>query len=399
MPTPSRKYTEMTNSACGMAAALLLIASNASAQTVADALSFLLTNQSVSTGDFARDQSAAQATSTAISRALQASLATLPVATSSSAFVYRLNPELGTVERATQTFGPFFVERALTAGAGQASFGLTFQQLSFASLDGQNLRDGSLVTTANQFVDEAVPFDQDRVTLNLAARIATLYGNVGITDRFEVGFAVPMVDLTIDGTRVNTYRGRTFTQAAASARAIGLADVVARSKYTIYDDQGQAIAAAVDVRLPTGREEDLLGAGSLSVKVSAIGSLEQGRTAAHVNAGVSMGGVAREIDYGAAFGFAASARATVSAEVLGRWIEGAGQLVPITVPHPTLLQVETIRLSADSTSVNEVTLVPGVKWNVSSTWVLAANVAVPLTSAGLTTRVTPFVGLDYAVGR
>lgn len=389
----------MTISTRIIAVVLLLVASNASAQTVADALTFLLTNQSVSTGDFARDQNAAQATSTAISRALQASLATLPVATSSSAFVYRLNPELGTVERATQTFGPFFVERALTAGSGQASFGLTFQQLTFASLDGHNLRDGSLVTTANQFVDESAPFDQDQVTLDIAARIATFYGNVGITDRFEVGFAVPMVDLTIDGTRINTYRGRTFTQATTNARAIGLADIVARSKYTIYDDEGQAIAAAVDVRLPTGREEDLLGAGSLSVKFTAIGSLEQGRTAAHVNAGISVGGVAREIDYGAAFGFAASPRATVSAEVLGRWIDGAGQLVPIVAPHPTLLQVNTIRLSADTASVNELTLVPGFKWNVSSTWVIAANVAVPLTSTGLTTRVTPFIGLDYALGR
>jgi hypothetical protein len=46
-----------------------------------------------------------------------------------------------------------------------------------------------------------------------------------------------------------------------------------------------------------------------------------------------------------------------------------------------------------------ITLVPGVKWNVSDTWVLAANVSLPLTSGGLTSRFTPFVGLDYALGR
>src|SRR5581483_6240129 len=183
------------------AIAIVLSAASASAQTVADALTFLMTNQSVSTGDFARDQSAAEATSSAISRALLSNLATLPVATSSSAFVYRLNPELGTVQRETQTFGPFFVERALTAGRGQASFGITFQQLRFTSLDGHNLRDGSLVTTANQFVDESTPFDVDRLSVNINASIATLYGNVGVTDRLEVGVAVPMVDLTIDGSR------------------------------------------------------------------------------------------------------------------------------------------------------------------------------------------------------
>jgi hypothetical protein len=388
----------MRVSAC-VAIAALVGASNASAQTVADALTFLMTNQSVSTGDFERDRTAAAATSSTISRALLANLATLPVASSSSAFVYRLNPELGTVERATETFGPFFVERALTAGRGQASFGLTYQELRFASLDGRNLRDGSLVTTANQFVDESAPFDVDRLTLDINARIATLYGNVGITDRLEAGFAVPMVDLTIDGSRVNTYRGRTFTQASATARAIGLADIVARTKYTLYDEDGQGLAAAVDVRLPTGRQADLLGAGSTSVKLGAIGSLEQGRTAAHVNAGVTVGGLAREIDYGAALGFAATSRTTVTTEVLGRWIENGGQLVSVTAPHPTLQGVDTIRLSIDNSSITTMTIVPGVKWNVSSTWVLAANVAVPLTHRGLTTTVTPFVGLDYALGK
>jgi hypothetical protein len=378
---------------------LVLSCAVASAQTVSDTLTFLMTNQSVSTGDVALDRSAAIAASAAVSRALLENLATIPVATSSSGFVYHLNPELGTVERVSQTFGPFFVERALTAGHGQASFGVTFQQLDFRSLDGRNLRDGSLVTTANQFVDESSPFDADRLALDISARIATVYGNVGITDRFEVGVAVPMVDLTLDGSRVNTYRGHAFTQATASARAIGLADIVARTKYTVFNEDGAAVAAAVDVRFPTGRQDDLLGVGTASVKLGAIGSLEQGRAAAHLNAGVTLGGLAREIDYGAAVGLAATPRTTISGEVLGRWINGIGQLVPVTAPNPTLQQVDTIRLTSDASSVNMITFVPGIKWNVSSTWVLAANVAVPLTSGGLTTKVTPFVGLDYALGR
>src|SRR5207237_8996669 len=128
----------------------MTVARSAEAQTVSDALTFLVTNQSVSTGNPERDRAAAQATSQTISRALLANLATLPVATSSSGFVYRHNPELGTVERATQSFGPFFVERALTAGRHQASIGLTFQQLRFESLDRRTLGDAPLVTTANQ---------------------------------------------------------------------------------------------------------------------------------------------------------------------------------------------------------------------------------------------------------
>jgi hypothetical protein len=381
------------------AALVAAFASTAAAQTVSDALTFLMTNQSVQTGDFQRDRSAAQATSDTISRAILANLATLPVASSSSGFLYRFNPELGTVERATQSFGPFFVERALTAGRHQASIGLTFQNLRFTSLDGRNLRDGSLMTTANQFVDESAPFDVDRLTLAIDARVATLYGNVGVTDRMEVGFAVPMVDLSLDGTRADTYRGRTFTQASATAHSIGFADIVARTKVTLFSEDGAGVATAVDVRLPTGRQEDLLGAGSTSMKMSAIGSLESGRLSSHANAGISVGGLARELSYGAAIAAAVTPRVTVIGEVIGRWIDGPGHITTLAATHPTLRQVETIRLMPDASGLNVITVVPGIKWNLSDTWVLAGNVSVPLTTGGLTTRFTPFVGVDYAVGR
>ena len=99
-----------------------MTAATARAQsTVADTLTFLMTNQSVATGSVARDQAAAQAASNTIRRALLSSLATLPVTSSTGSFTYHLNPELGTAERADRTFGPFFVERALTIGRNQAS--------------------------------------------------------------------------------------------------------------------------------------------------------------------------------------------------------------------------------------------------------------------------------------
>jgi hypothetical protein len=380
-------------------AGLCAVAAPAPAQTVTDVLGFLVTNQSVDTGSVERDREAARATSTTISRALAANLATLPVSSSSGAFVYRLNPELGTVERATHSFGPFFTERALTTGRHQASFGLTLQQLHFTSLDGRDLRDGSLVTTANQFTDEATPFDVDRLTLNIDASVATLYGNVGITDRLDIGVAAPFVALTLDGSRINTYRGRTFTQASASARAIGVADLVVRTKYALVAEQSTGLAAVVDLRLPTGREEDLLGAGSTSLKVAAIGSVEQGRIAAHANSGISIGGLARELTYGGAVALAASGHVSVIGELLGRWIDSPGHIVSVTAAHPGLTGVETIRLTPDASSLHLITVVPGVKWNLTDTWVLAANVTIPLTSGGLTAPFTPFVGLDYALGR
>jgi hypothetical protein len=369
-----------------------------SAQSVSDVLTFLVTNQSVPTGNTARDRNAAQATADTIGRALLANLATLPAPSTSGAFLYRLNPELGTVERATQTFGPSFVERAQTIGRKQVSLGLAFQYLRFDSLDGRNLRDGSLVTTANKFVDETTPFDADRLTLNIDANVATVYGTVGVTDHLDVSVLVPLVSLQVSGTRLDNYRGQTFTQATASSHAVGVADLIVRSKYALYNGGADSLAAAVDVRLPTGREIDLLGAGTASTKFSGIGSLENGRLSASVNAGVAVGGLANEINYDGAVAVAASPRLTLAGELLGRWIDGPGNVVDITTPHPTLAGVQTIRLMPDASALNMVTLVPGFKWNVSDTWVLAVNVTIPLTTAGLTARVTPFIGLDYAIG-
>jgi hypothetical protein len=371
----------------------------AGAQSVSDVLAFLATNRSVQTDDFDRDRSAAQATSDTISRTLLANLATLPVTTSSGAFVYRLNPELGTAERATSSFGPFFIDRAVTAGRGGASVGVTFQHLRFTSLDGRNLRDASLVTTANQFVDEPAPFDVDSLALKIDASIATVYGSYGVSEKMELGVAAPLVTLRVDGSRVNSYRGQAFTQARATATAIGLADLVVRTKYLLYWDEGSRLAAAAALRLPTGREEDLLGTGSASLKLSAIGSFEGPILSSHINAGYSVGGVARELNYGAALGFAVTRRLTAGGEVMGRWLDGIGEIVTSAAPHPRIAGVQTVRLLSNASAVNLLSVVPGVKWNVGDTWVLAANVTLPLRQAGLISPVTPFIGLDYGYSR
>ena len=115
--------------------------------TVQDIVTFLVTNQGVATSDFDKDRAAADATRETLSNALLASITTVPISSSSSGFSYRFNRTLGTVERASQTFGPLYVERALTAGAGQASIGFNIQYTQDTSLDGSEQRNGTLVTT------------------------------------------------------------------------------------------------------------------------------------------------------------------------------------------------------------------------------------------------------------
>jgi len=230
-------------------AALLVVVTAAPAaaqQTPADVISFLVTNQSVQTGDFEKDRAAAAATRDTIARALQANLATVPIATSSSGFVYRLDPELGTVSRVTDSFGTFFVERAMTSGRGRASFGASATTAGYDQLDGINLRDGTLLTTANRFLDEAAPFDTEALTLKIRTSTLTLYGAYGVTDDLEIAGAVPLVQMRIDGSRLNVYRGQSFVQASGTASASGMADVALRAKYRLRTTTAGGFAAAAE---------------------------------------------------------------------------------------------------------------------------------------------------------
>jgi len=364
--------------------------------SVSDVLDFLVTNQSIATGSVQRDRAAAQATSDTIGRSVLASLATLPVSTSSGGFVYRLDPNLGTMERQSTSFGPLFVERAVGIGAGSASVGVTLQHLRFTALDGHNLRDGSLITTANQFADETAPFDVDRLTLDINADVATIHGSVGITDDTEIGAALPLVSLRVDGARINTYRGQTFTQASASAKTVGMADLLVRVKQLFYQAGGSSLAGVGDIRLPTGRARDLLGAGSTAVRFAAVGSLEARSVGADANVGVTLGGLAREWSYSAAI-TAATDRVTWTTEILGRWLNTPGSIAATALPHPTLAGVETLRLVPTTSSTHLLTIAPGIKWNASDTWVVVANVLIPLTRGGLTTSFTPLGGVDYGL--
>jgi len=368
-------------------------------QSVSDVLRFLVTNQSVQTGSVSRDEAAAATASGTISQALLGTLSTIPVTTSSGAFVYRLNPSLGTVERATRSFGPFFVERALPAGHLQPSIGISFQHLRFDALDGHHLRDGSLITTANSLVGEPTPFDVDRLRLDIDSDVATVYANIGLLDRFEVGAAVPFVSLRLDGTRTNVYRGSTFTQAIASSHAVGLADVVVRGKLALVLRGSSGIAAAADLRLPTGRTEDLLGAGTASVRTAGIASLDRGVFAVHANAGWTFGGLARELTYGTAISVAPSSRLTLTGEILGRWIDGPGALETVVAPHPSISDVETLRIVAADNGRHVLAISPGVKWNINGRFVFMATVTHALSDDGLTSGMTPFFGFDYALGR
>jgi hypothetical protein len=362
--------------------------------SVSDVLSFLLTNQAVPTGDFTKDSQSAAVTRDTITRLLQVELTTQPLSSSSGGFTYRFNPSLGTVERASNSFGPFYTERSLTAGRGRASLGVSLQYAEYTKLDSYTLNDGTFVTTASQFRDESQPFDVESLKMTLKTTTFSILGNVGLTDRIDIGVAVPVESLSLEGSRLNVYRGSQFLQASATAEATGVGDIAIRGKVRLFGDHGSGLAVVEEVRLPTGSKEDLLGSGEASYRTVVVGSVEPGIFAANFNAGYTVGGVADQFDYRLSASLAVSPHVTLIGELVGRRIDGIGAIAQERTPHPTIAGVDTLRLvtSGDSTDTNG--LIGGVKWNVFKSWLVNGSVAVPVSGNGLRADWSGLLGLE-----
>jgi Putative MetA-pathway of phenol degradation len=367
-------------------------------QTITDVLSFLMTNRSIPTDDFVRDEQAALATSNAIANLFVLDLASLP-SSSTAGFTYRLDPTLGTPIRASESFGPVFTQRSLLAGQNQASFGVSYRSTNYTTIDGRSLRDGTLLSTASILRGDAAPFDVETVSLRIRTDTMTITGSYGITDRLDITAGIPFIHLSLQGERVDTYRGRRLVQARGTASASGFGDVVVRSRYNVLDQGASGLSIGAEVRLPTGSEENLLGAGEIAFTPRLIGSVERDRVGVHGEFGYSFDKVSNALVYSAAVTVAPAPRVTVIGELLGRRLEGLGQLVETVQPHPRLAGVDTIRLTSSGETTDRLMLVGGFKWNVASTWLVTASVLRSLTTVGLNADWVPTITFDGWFGR
>lgn len=377
-------------------AGLALLPRPAWSQPLGQQLASLLTTQAATLPDGTQDAAAAEQTFNAVAGLLSVELTNLPAASSSGGFVYRLNPTLGAVERASQSFGPFFTERATRIGARQFAMGLAYQTASFSTLQGADLTAGTFPTNAVRLAGTNTPFNVDTLRLDLDVRSVTGLARYGVSDALEVGVQVPIVNVRFTGVRVNSTLGQTTFQTSGSGSASGLGDMALTARYRVHETRGAGIALGTDLKMPTGRSEDLLGSGSMAVRTLIIGSIENGRWTAHANGGVGAGGASNELFWGGAVTFEAAPRVTLVGELFGRRLQELHELTDVYQAPSQLSGVETMRWVAEEGGVSTSYAVMGAKWNVGGTMVLNANLLLRLTDAGLRARVTPSISMDYA---
>jgi hypothetical protein len=377
---------------------LSVFASSAGAQSIGSQLSALLTEQRAQS-DFVPDIEAANQTFATVAGLFGVELATLPVASSSGGFVYRLNRDLGLVERASDGFGPFFTERVLRNSRGQVSVGITYQFARFSSLQGADLREGTFPTNAARLSGSVQPFSVDTLELELESRTTTAFASYGVSDRLAVGVALPISTIRFSGQRNRSVNGLTALQSSQAGAATGLGDMAVNTRYMVVGSSLRGASIGADLRLPTGRSEDLLGAGEATGRFLSIGTWEEGHLAVNVNGGFGIGGLSREVFWGAGTTLAPTPRVTIVGEVMGRWLAELSRVSDVYQPHPLLPGVETMRWLSLDPGIHTTFMVTGAKWNVGGSWLLNTNLLFRVTDAGLRARVTPSISIDYAFER
>jgi outer membrane putative beta-barrel porin/alpha-amylase len=383
----------------------------------------------------------AQETLRQLNRGIASQLSTFPLGSSSAGFTYTFDPELGVFNRSTETFGPVFSERPLTAGKGKFSFGATQLHATYDRFEGQDLRAGDIkLFLTHQDVNEdgshlapALWFEGDIIeaalSIDLKNDTTVLYANYGVSDRFDIGVAVPYqrLDLTarIDAriehlaTAPDPFVVHTFPDAEGddasfleSGSAEGVGDVVLRGKYNFHRGAQTNVAAALDLRLPTGDADNLLGSGATQAKLYAIAArVRSKRFSPRIAAGYTfssggadfVGDLPDEIDYSAGFDAALHSRATFTADFLGRTLLDADRLVLRERVFENVLRTDptihtTTHLSTETTTGNLNVLLgsAGVKVNPAGRLLLMVNLLFAIGDSGLQDKVTPVFGVDYS---
>lgn len=407
------------------------------------------------TGHQAHFSSATEARSTLnlLNRNIAYQLGSFPLGSSSGGFTFTLDPSLGVLNRSAESFGPLFAERAVTAGKGKFTMGANYLHASWDRFEGQGLDNGDLVLTLTHADtdgsgDTLTPaFEGDVIDVRLRMKLTTdtfvAFVNYGLTDRFDVGVAVPFqrvkMDATLHTTVVNIATQNTVTlfhqfdpavdtgcggnritnnnlenDFCAAGDASGVGDIVVRGKLGLVRGDNSSLAAGVDVRLPTGKEEDLLGTGTTQIKPYLIASfLPKSRFSPHFNLGYTftgnsdlLGALPDELAWTVGFDAAPASRLTLTGDIVGRSLRDAQRLsvrdrtffyrnAPDPLP-PFRRQFTRPEFFEETGTMNLILGSAGFKFNPAGRLLISANILFPLTkNNGLQDNLTPVFAIDY----
>ncbi len=353
--------------------------------------------------------------------AIGKSISSTPLSATSSGATFTVVG--GIPVRSTNSAGPIFAEQSRTLGRGNLFVGFNVSGINYTSLGGVSTDNISLnfvhqdVDPEGTLGDPVRENDVIRIDMNLDINVlvSSVFLTYGLTDFIDMGVAVPFVRTSIAGTSkaqiepfgttaIHFFDGSIDDPvlngtSSVSGSAAGIGDIVGRLKVNL--GQGSKFGAAIlgDVRFATGKQEELLGTGSASIRALGIASAQFGNFTPHLNAGylVRTGEMQNDAIL-ATLGFdeRMAPWATLALELMTQWQVGDNQ---IELPGPIMFDEPFPRelKSTDITVVREnlIQASAGAKFRVRGGTVLLTNVLIPLTKAGLQPGVVWTAGLEF----
>lgn len=367
--------------------------------------------------------------------ALTSQLATVPLPSPASGFTYQFDTATGTFVRTTRSFGPILSDRGETIGRGRLAFGYTYQFFSYDHLDGVALAAVPAVFTHDNREAGGGRADVVATANTIEASVSQSTGALtfGLTDRIDLSLAVPVIRTRLallsnatvhrigtggnlgvhyfrDPDAIGGYgSGRQYY---AEGTAMGVGDLVARVKATVLREGSRALAAGIDFRLPTGDERNLLGSGAPGIRTFTAFSGSLGALAPHANLAYqwngrsALGGDIRaglEEDLPDQFAYIVGAdllvgpRLSLVLDVFGNRVIDSPRLVRRTSTFSGVagsVTLPDIRFARESYWTAAAGF--GLKSNVVSNLLVTFNLRFDATRAGLTDRLAPLLGLEWA---
>jgi hypothetical protein len=387
------------------------------------------------TNHAAHFNSAFQSDFRVVNIALTSQLTGVPLPSPASGFTYKFDSATGTFVRSTNSFGPILADRAETIGRGRLALGFTSQFFSFDHLDGVPFTEIPAVFRHDNFEAGGGRADVVSTANTIEATVNQFTGALtyGITDRVDVSLAVPIVRTHLSllsnaqifrlgtGTNVQVHYFRddlaigghgSTKQYFVDGSAGGIGDLLVRAKTTLMREGTRAFAAGVDVRLPTGDEQNLLGTGALGVRPFAAFSASYRGFSPHANIAylwngksVLAGDVHNDIEadlpdqfhYALGGDLGITNRFSLIFDVLGDRVLDSPRISTYTLSasgQAGSADLADIRFATGSYWTADGAL--GFKANVASRVLVEFNLRFNLVQNGLSDRIAPLLGVEWA---
>jgi hypothetical protein len=353
--------------------------------------------------------------------AIGTSASSIPLGSSSSGQTFKFVN--GLPVKTSSSAGPIFGERAQTLGRGRLLLGTNLTSLDFKTIRGTPL-DQLVLNLAHEdrppagLGDPLLENDILEIRMSLAMNllVSTFFATYGLTDGLDVSVAVPLVHTSLQGrstgqifpfgpTAVHFFSGTEANpglraSAATFGSATGLGDIAVRLKGALVSRERFALSVMGDARLPTGYEDDLLGAGHLSLRSNAIASAQFGTFSPHLNLGYLLWtGPNRSDAVLATVGFdqPMSPWATIAVDVLSEWqISKSDLQLPGPIQYILPFRRTVIPTNIAERRDHRVIGTIGFKFQTKGGPMIVTSGLVPLRAGGLQPYLAWNVGLEFA---